>query len=388
MSYIMYSYFLDVGQGDCTYLELWDESKGKYANVLVDFGYKERQFTGETPADSALIALVSLITKISKAQKSDVPLLDHLFVTHPDSDHWNMLSALVLGESPRLPNRKLWEEKGWPQGTKLTISQLTYGGDYSAYQDNWYKTYWWGNITKASEDISDLADMAHDQMAIDGSIQPSWSFFSNTLNIYLLSSNVPKKKNGAPNPKSLVLMFQFSGQKLLLLGDAEPTAIYENYLKEWYEPDLTFLNCKAIKLAHHGSRNGTPDWWAEVVKPEVAFVSGDYYWSHPYYEAISNIQKANTIAPDVKLQHWMTSYSDFLKDYNPLNTTKGIFSSLWYVVTAAKAKALDANGTKHTYKKGWYFGASFLMQWYDDGTKPKYIYAPENIWPGPSATVK
>src|SRR5581483_5847694 len=208
MPFTMYSYFMDVGQGDCTYIELWDEANSKYFNMLVDFGYKERQFTGEHPADSTLMVLVNLITKISKKQGLDYPLLDHLFVTHPDTDHWNMLAALVTGTSARM-TKNLWEEKGYKKNTKLTITKLTYGGQTKDYEVTWYKKFWWGIITGASGKIDKLADKAHDAMDNNGNVTPSWSYLG-ALDIFLLASNIPKKTASAANPESLVLMLKFN----------------------------------------------------------------------------------------------------------------------------------------------------------------------------------
>jgi beta-lactamase superfamily II metal-dependent hydrolase len=52
-------------------------------------------------------------------------------------------------------------------------------------------------------------------------------------------------------------------------------------------------NCTVLKLAHHGSRNGTDHGWLDMVAPEVAVASlgtGNDY-GHPHSETISLLRR-------------------------------------------------------------------------------------------------
>jgi competence protein ComEC len=378
----MAMYFLDVGQGDCTYLEVGSGGTADQELYLIDFGYKQRQFNGDHPAYQTLAILVDRITKVSKARGLDEPYLDHLFITHPDSDHWDMIFALVSGTAADLSN--LWEKQGWPKGTTLKVGTLTYGGapkDYSGKSDR--HLIWWSTITAAAATKTILGNKAHDdQDEATGAVDPRWTGLGGKLSIYLINSNYPQKTGGTANPKSLCLIFEFDGFRLMLLGDAEPTTVGAQ-LKTWYPYDnYAFLQCDVLKLAHHGSRAGTPDWWPKLVKPKYAYVSGDYFWSHPYQEALANVFAAKTLNATF-FNHWAASYDDTEKDYKPFQTEKAMFSSLWYVVTSATpVKARNEKGTELTYGKGQYIGIAWLLQKFEGEATPETTFSPEDVWPG------
>ena len=60
----------------------------------------------------------------------------------------------------------------------------------------------------------------------------------------------------------------YGGFSVLLPGDAE------THERAWWEhvvPDL-LADATVLKLAHHGSRNGTDDAWLDLVRPHVAKV--------------------------------------------------------------------------------------------------------------------
>jgi len=376
-------YFLDVGQGDCTYLEVGTDGTKQQETYLIDFGYKERQFNGDHPAYQTRLILVDRITKVSKARGLKEPYLDHLFITHPDSDHWNMISSLITGTTD-FGKPTLWEARGWPKGTTLKAGTLTYGGAKEQYSGKGVaQEIWWSIITDAATTKTNLSNKTHDsQDQTTGAVTPRWTGLGGKLKIFLINSNYPTKAGGAPNPKSLCLIFEFDKFKLMLLGDAEPTDVGAQ-LEKWYAfNNYAFLQCNVLKLAHHGSRKGTPEWWPKVVKPKYAFVSGDYFWSHPYQEALANVFAANTLN-DKFFKHWVSSYDDEALDYEPYQTEKAMFSSLWYVVTSAdEVSAKNQKGVTKSYGKGQYIGIAWLLQRFEGDATPKIGYSPEDVWPG------
>jgi len=382
MTAAMDMYFLDVGQGDCTFLEVGADKSKNQELYLIDFGYKQRTFNGDHPAHQSRTILIDRITIVSKARGKAKPYLDHLFITHPDGDHWNMLYSLVTGSAADGSN--LWEAKGWPKGTSLEIGVLTYGGAPNQYSSkSWIHKFWWDSITRAATTVTTLGDKAHDiQNQTNGNVKPRWTGLGGKLQIHLINSNYPKKAGGAPNPKSLCLIFKFDNFKLMLLGDAEPTDVGKQ-LGQWYPFNgHAFLQCDALKLAHHGSRKGTPKEWSEEVKPEYAFVSGDYFWSHPYQEALANVFDANTLNTNF-FKHWVSSYDDDAKDYKPFQTKAAMFSSIWYVVTSgAPVKAKNQKDVELTYAKGQYIGIAWLLRKFEGQAEPEIAYSPEDVWPG------
>jgi competence protein ComEC len=380
MTDTMDMYFLDVGQGDCTYLEVGAEGGANQELYLIDFGYKQRQFNGDHPAYQTLEILVSRISIVCNKQKKP-PYIDHLFVTHPDGDHWNMIWSLVTGTAADGSN--LWEKQKWPKGTTLKIGTLTFGGADGHYTA---KNYGWDTITGAAKNITVLGDLFHDsQNPMTGVVAPRWKGLSNKLRIYLINSNYPTKSGGDANPKSLCLIFEFDNFRLMLLGDAEPTTVGDVLQVRYPHNNYAFLRCDVLKLAHHGSRKGTPPDWPKLVKPKYAFVSGDYYWSHPYQEALANVFAANTLNAKF-FNHWVSSYDDdedaMEKDYIPYQTAKAMFSSLWYVVTSSTpVKAENQKGVELTYGQGQYIGIAWLLQKIEGQTTPKIAFSPDDVWP-------
>jgi beta-lactamase superfamily II metal-dependent hydrolase len=89
---------------------------------------------------------------------------------------------------------------------------------------------------------------------------------------------------------------------MLMTGDSEPPS-----RKWWMEncPEL-LRDCSVLKLAHHGSRNGTDSAWLDVVRPELAVVSlaaGNSY-GHPHSETLE-LLKAHHV-PLVRTDQWGT----------------------------------------------------------------------------------
>src|SRR5690242_12087129 len=80
--------FLDVGQGDSTLVIM---PSGRLA--LVDFGEKRSPF--KTGYLDSIHYTICTIAQNSKKRALSVPTLDHLFLTHPDGDHYNKIPDLL-----------------------------------------------------------------------------------------------------------------------------------------------------------------------------------------------------------------------------------------------------------------------------------------------------
>jgi beta-lactamase superfamily II metal-dependent hydrolase len=87
------------------------------------------------------------------------------------------------------------------------------------------------------------------------------------------------------NNNSVGIRLQYGDFSVLLPGDAEAPE------RRWWEravPEL-IRGCKVLKLAHHGSRNGTDAPWLAIVKPELAVASmgkGNEF-GHPHPETLA-----------------------------------------------------------------------------------------------------
>ncbi len=83
------------------------------------------------------------------------------------------------------------------------------------------------------------------------------------------------------NNNSIGIRLDFGGFSMLLPGDAQSVE------RDWWERNVPELAaaCNVLKLAHHGSRNGTDARWLELVQPRLAIASlgagNDYGHPHP-----------------------------------------------------------------------------------------------------------
>ena len=91
------------------------------------------------------------------------------------------------------------------------------------------------------------------------------------------------------NNNSIGLRLQYGNFSMLMTGDSETSE------RKWWiqgHPELV-RDCTILKLAHHGSRNGTDLRWLQLVKPELAVASlgkGNDY-GHPHAETLSLLKK-------------------------------------------------------------------------------------------------
>jgi beta-lactamase superfamily II metal-dependent hydrolase len=91
------------------------------------------------------------------------------------------------------------------------------------------------------------------------------------------------------NDNSIGLRLQHGSIAMLMTGDSE-----ERSRAFWRKncPELV-ENCQILKLAHHGSHNGTDSAWLDLVRPKVAvasLASGNSF-GHPHAEVLALLQR-------------------------------------------------------------------------------------------------
>ena len=92
----------------------------------------------------------------------------------------------------------------------------------------------------------------------------------------------PPETPDEENNNSIGVRLQYGKFSVLMTGDSE-----EDERQWWikHNPDL-ISDCTILKLAHHGSHNGTNQAWLDLVQPELAVASlgsGNDY-GHPHAE--------------------------------------------------------------------------------------------------------
>ena len=99
----------------------------------------------------------------------------------------------------------------------------------------------------------------------------------------------PPEDRKEENNNSIGLRMSYGSFSVLFTGDSEETE------RQWWlrnDPSLV-RNCTILKVAHHGSRNGTDTRWLQTVRPELAVASlgrnNDY--GHPHPETVSLLRR-------------------------------------------------------------------------------------------------
>ncbi len=99
----------------------------------------------------------------------------------------------------------------------------------------------------------------------------------------------PPEDRKDENNNSIGLRLSYGSFSMLLTGDSEGPE------RQWWmrnDPSL-LRNCTILKVAHHGSRNGTDERWLELVRPELAVGSmgRNNDFGHPHAETVSVLRR-------------------------------------------------------------------------------------------------
>jgi competence protein ComEC len=216
---------LDVGQGDSILL------RDGRAAVLVDGGGWERGDFGGRVLLPALLA-------------EGVRRLDALVMSHPDRDHCQGLIDLAA----YLPVREVWMGPGWePEGCAGRLMDLPGVRP---------RLLWAGKTARAGR----------------------WR---------LTALHPERGESRGTNERSLVLLAEANGRRLLLTGDIESWA--EMRLLSCCERSL---RVDVLKVAHHGSRTSSTASFLEVSRPRLALISAGVrnIYHHPAPDVVERLE--------------------------------------------------------------------------------------------------
>ena len=227
-------HFIDVGQGDCTLIECPGGNK-----ILVDCGS-----VGGGDAQAVREYLLEQLDATS-------PRIDTLIITHPDRDHYNLVSRVLSDD--------------------IEVGQLIMVGDTDEHDqggfDDWADTVELDDedsfIILDDPDFHELVDLAADDRTCD----------CGDADVSILAASVVASRS-ATNARSIVLLVTLGDFDVLLTGDA--TTATERVIINRYvtngSPDA--LQCEVLKIGHHGSSTtSTGVAFAAAVAPNLAVVS-------------------------------------------------------------------------------------------------------------------
>lgn len=237
-------YVVDVGQGQCTYVEVFDQATGQIADTLLfDCGTD-----GKSPTTKANITYIA-----GRIAGMASPKISAAFFSHSDNDHISLMKTL-LNETEKLigkvlPVGMVWYGGAWKKYTKRNFNILTYmknrncpenevfapGPDESDYvPGEGFMLYLWHN------DIDVRVDLLMGNVISDAPAD------------YNSGGTLPTGKAAEPlNRVSLVCRIKFKEQNYVVCGDATNRTMGKVCDKF---NGFIFRNTIMLTLPHHGSR--------------------------------------------------------------------------------------------------------------------------------------
>lgn len=266
-------YFIDIGQGDCIFIELPD---GK--NMLIDTG--EKRNAGKAKIDKYL-----------RDEKGNKVTIDYCVATHPDSDHIGLMPYVYEQYDV------LKSYRPYVYSTNKSASALPYTlnkgitlkgkGDTDIYYNyivdvDKEKTYW-----EFFKDNSDFTNEFKDKN--DEIYEYTVNFvmpYADDLNDYRYFTT--------PNDFSAVIMLEYADRKILFTGDIEyetgKKGAEQSFIRE-FSSNPEMVDCDVLKVAHHGSDSSTSPEFLSLVKPEHSVISCGLSnkHRHPLKSTIDNL---------------------------------------------------------------------------------------------------
>lgn len=227
------AHFINVGQGDAVLLTFEDG-----LTVMVDAGSTSSGLSDIRAETLAYLAELSL---------EDI---DYLIVTHPDTDHYNILTAVM---------------------DAYEVKNVIY--------NNCTKTTTYSNfIERIGEEVDGTHNIPIDEDGFDYVITGEYC----TINVY--APGYARFENGdgtydasESNGMSPIVTVECAGRKLLLTGDAV-SATTEPWIMEKIGGSMYDIDF--IKLGHHGSDTSSSAEFLDYLNAEYAIISCDDSTKH------------------------------------------------------------------------------------------------------------
>ncbi|MBQ8658005.1 MAG: MBL fold metallo-hydrolase [Clostridia bacterium] len=241
-------HFLDVGQGDCTLLELPD---GK--TMMIDGGNGSKANVGRV---------------MRYLNALDIQTIDYLLLTHADGDHAGGLDSVL--------EYKTVKTVYYPNLEDPAVNQ-DYASFYSALLDE------------------ECKKVRSERYLTISSTKEKYPFTLTFLYPYSKESGAEAETE---NDGSAIVWLDYQGVSAIFCGDAssevERRLITEDSLGLFGDVGVTLQNTEILKVAHHGSADSTCEEFVEYLGVKTAIVSvgkGNEY-GHPSAEVQQTLSKA------------------------------------------------------------------------------------------------
>ena len=235
--------FMDAGQGDCTLIVYPDGSL-----TLVD--------CGSTKSGTAAFVEIKKVIDNHYSKDRDFSLV----LTHPDEDHYNLLKKLDILK--------------YINGSRTF--NVYYGGHTNLY----------GNSKDSDFTKNLLVRLQRGGVAFppdsSTSTTPDILLSRAGVDVTILASNCTGDRlsttSAGKNSNSIVLLVEYQGAKLFLMGDAFVRT--EEFIMAAFRKAKKLSRLQkqkgetvVLKLGHHGSDTSTGTEWVELIEPDIIVVS-------------------------------------------------------------------------------------------------------------------
>lgn len=249
---LMEIHFIDVGQGDAFVINCPDDK-----TIIIDAGSVT---TGINEIEEEYIDYLSNITNDKT--------IDYMLVTHPHTDHYNMLDSVL---------------------ENYDVSKIYYNENEEDSKN--YENFI--NLSKNEPNIV-FQQIDHNSL-IDTIIGTNY-----TLDIYACGDSAFDSANELNN-MSIMCLLTYNDRQILFTGDAEIDT--EQWFMDVYGDDLD-IDIDILKIGHHGSRTATSNEFLDYLEPEYAIISCDdgTKYGHPHQETINKLNEYGIVTYITNLQ--------------------------------------------------------------------------------------
>ncbi|MBQ3047712.1 MAG: MBL fold metallo-hydrolase [Clostridia bacterium] len=244
-------HYIDVGQGDCSFIKVDDKT------IMIDCG----------TADSAK----NIIRYLNNLGLSKNSKIDYLILTHADLDH--------VGGACDLLDYYNFENIYRPK----LYSNYEVDNNLNLHNYNVNKSKLWSMVVEKVLNETDNNFYCFDKQQFSGD-NFKFSFYSPFEDAL---------KND--NDYSPIMVLESFDKKFMFTGDASievENEFLSNYLTEAKQG---YFDCDVLKVGHHGSEDSTSNLFLDMVNPEVCVISCglDNIYGHPSNRVIDDISNCN-----------------------------------------------------------------------------------------------
>lgn len=247
-------HYIDVGQGDCTFIELPDNK-----SIMIDTG-----------ASFSADKVKKYLKAIGKDKNT---VIDYLILTHTDSDH--------IGNSKMILDNFIVKNVYIPK----VYSNFEVKNNLCVSDYNINTSLLWEETCKAI--YSEVGTTNRFYSFKDCVIENDEAGYS-LIFYYPFEDKISEANNYSP-----IIVLSYRTSKFMFVGDIEGS-VEEDFLL-YYKDVLNNFDVDVLKVSHHGSKNSTSNEFLQVVKPEYAVIScgKDNSYSHPNNETINRLINNN-----------------------------------------------------------------------------------------------